>query len=120
MKIGHVTIAVKNLEESLRFYQDILGLPVIRRFSPAPGTEIVFLGSGETEIELICNQAHTDIAIGQDISLGFFVKSLQETMESMRQKGVEPGAVIQPTPQIKFFFVSDPNGVRIQLAEEIG
>lgn len=117
MKFCHVTISVRNLEESLKFYRDIVGLSVNRRFPAGPNTEIVFLGNGETEIELICDQAHMDILIGQDISLGFEVASVQETMEFLRQKGIVPGEVLQPNPHTKFFFVSDPDGVKIQFIE---
>ena len=114
MYFSHVTLSVKNLEESLLFYQDIVGLPVKRRFSPMPGLEIVFLGKGETEIELIANQAHTDIDIGQDVSLGFAAGSLEETAKLMKEKGIDIGEISSPGPQVKYFFVSDPNGVKIQ------
>ena len=117
MKFCHVTMYVKNLEESLHFYSDIIGLPVKRRFSPAPNMDIVFLGDGEIEIELIDNQAQADVSIGSDISLGFEVQSVQETQEFLRQNGITPGEIQQPSPQVKFFFVSDPNGVNIQLCE---
>ena len=115
MKFVHVTITVKNMEESMLFYRDILGLPVKRQFSPMPGTEIVFLGNdGETEIELIRNQARTDIAVGRDISLGFSVESVEKTMESLRQRGIETSELFGPAPGVSFFYVSDPNGVNIQ------
>ncbi|MDR1621820.1 MAG: VOC family protein [Synergistaceae bacterium] len=117
MRFGHVTVFVKNLEESLRFYHELVGLPVKRRFSPRPGTEIAFLGNGETEIELIDNHAQGDVFMGQGISLGFEVTSLQETLDFLRQKGIAAGEVSQPNPQVKFFFVSDPNGLKIQFVE---
>jgi hypothetical protein len=55
---------VKNMEESLSFYQNIVGLEIRRRMKPMGGTEIVFVGSGDTDIELIRNEknkpAHTE------------------------------------------------------------
>ena len=118
MKLCHVTISVRNLEESLRFYQDILGLPAKRRFFSGE-SEIVFLGDGETEIELICRQPAADIFIGQDISLGFEVESIQQALYLAEQNGLAASALSQPNPQVKFFFVTDPNGVRIQFIENI-
>lgn len=119
MKLCHVTISVKDMEESLRFYRDTLGLSVKRRFPAGPGSEIAFLEGGGAEIELIYNQGRTDISIGQDISLGFEVASVSETLESLRQKGVATGEVASPSPQVRFFFVSDPNGLKVQLVEYV-
>jgi lactoylglutathione lyase len=117
MRFCHVTLSVKNLEESVKFYHEVVGLPVKRRFSSRPGTTIVFLGNGETEIELIDNQAQTEVSMGQDISLGFAVASVQETLDFLRQKGIETGEVSQPNPQVKFFFAHDPNGLSVQFVE---
>ncbi|MCL2163369.1 MAG: VOC family protein [Oscillospiraceae bacterium] len=116
MKLSHITISVKDLNESLKFYQGIIGLTVKRRFS-AGESEIVFLGDGETEIELIYNRLHTDIFFGQSISLGFQVASVQETLSNLNQKGIGVGEIIQPNPSVQFFFTTDPNGVRIQFVE---
>ena len=118
MKFSHVTISVRNLDESLEFYKSVIGLPVNRRFS-AGDSEIAFLGNGETEIELICNKSHSDVLIGQDISLGFTVASLQEISSRLIQMGIEPGEVLQPNPQVMFFFIADPNGVRVQFVEHL-
>jgi len=118
MKMSHVTISVKNLSESLEFYHNVVGLPVKRRFSSG-ASEIVFLGDGETEIELIYNEAQTDIFIGQHISIGFEVESLQEIIPALTQKGIPTGEIIQPNPQVMFFFITDPNGVRVQFLEYV-
>ena len=52
MKLCHVSISVRSLEESLQFYQDMIGLPVKSRSFVRHGLEIAFLGNSETEIEL--------------------------------------------------------------------
>ncbi len=113
------TLRVKNFEESLKFYTEILGLKVKRRFQGGPGTEIAFLGDGGTEIELICN-GENDINVGSDISWGFEVKSLDETIAMVKEKGINiDEGPIQPNPHVKFIFIKDPNGMRIQLVENI-
>ena len=119
MNLKHVTINVKNMQESLEFYNKLIGLPVKNRFSPAPGSEIVFLGEGGTEIELICNESHTDVSFGGDISVGFQVDSVPETIETLKQNGIVPGDILKPNPNVRFFFVSDPNGLRVQFIEYI-
>lgn len=120
MKFCWTTIMVKNLEESLKFYQEIIGLPVDRRFKAGPGKEIVFLGAGETKVELIQDDALEEVTIGEDISLGFLVNSLDEMMEFVKTQGIPiHSGPIQPNPHVKFFYVLDPDGLKIQFVENM-
>lgn len=118
MKFCWSTISVKNLEESLKFYQEIVGLEVDRRFPAGPGIEIAFLGSGETKVELICNEAVKEISFGEHISLGFEVESVDEMIKFVQEKGIAiHSGPFEPNPHVKFFFVTDPNGLKIQFVE---
>ncbi|HOO22649.1 MAG TPA: VOC family protein [Clostridia bacterium] len=119
MKFCHSTLNVKNLEESIGFYEEIVGLGVVRRFSAGNGMEIAFLGEGETKVELIYDKNHTEIDAGKDISWGFETDSIEETMKIVREKGMEIIGPFSPAPAVKFFFVKDPNGLKIQFIEHI-
>lgn len=120
MKFLWVTIAVNNMEKSLYFYQEIVGLKVSRRFTPGPGREIVFLGEGETQVELIHDSGHPAPGRVDGLSLGFEVQSLDDMMAFVKGNGVEvEGGVIQPNPHIRFFYARDPDGVRIQFSENL-
>ncbi|MBN2616983.1 MAG: VOC family protein [Spirochaetales bacterium] len=113
-----VTINVKDMEESLNFYQEILGLKLNRKLNPLPGTEIAFLGNGGTEVELIRNVQNGKPQYGNDISMGFSVKSLDEEIKRLKKTGVKDiQGPFQPNPTIKFIYITDPNGVKIQLVE---
>lgn len=81
--------------------------------------QIVFLGSGKTEIELIHHAKHGNLSYGNDISLGFIVDSVDSELERLKRINipVESGP-FTPGPHIKFFYILDPNGIRIQLAEQ--
>ncbi|MGO1370109.1 VOC family protein [Senegalia sp. (in: firmicutes)] len=120
MKFCWSTLNVNNMEESLKFYEEIVGLKVDRRFNAGANTEIAFLGDGETKIELICNDDQKQVNLGNDISWGFEIKSLDEMIEKIKdnQITIEAGP-IQPNPHVKFFFVRDPNGLKIQFVENI-
>jgi len=118
MKFIHVTISVKDLNESLKFYQEIIGLPIKRRF-PAGGSEIVFLGNDGTEVELVHNPSRKDVSFGADISLGFEVPSVNDMIAKLKQKGIPVGEVLKPNPHVMFFFITDPNGLRIQFLENV-
>ncbi len=119
MKFSWCTIMVKDMEESLSFYQDIVGLSISRSFE-TPAGEIVFLGDGETKVELIFDRTKNEINIGQDISLGFEVDSLDEMMAFVKEKGINiDGGPYSPSPSVRFFYVKDPNGLRIQFVENL-
>ncbi len=120
MKFLWSTLTVKDLEESISFYQEIVGLDIDRRFPAGPDTEIAFLGDGETKLELIWNKGKTEVNVGEDISWGFLVDSVDEKMKFVEEKGIEiVGGPFQPSPQSKFFFILDPNGLKIQFYEEV-
>jgi len=118
MKFCWVTLMVRDLEESLKFYNEIVGLDVRGRFEAGPVVEIAFLGDGDTKVELICNKRIKELSPGRDVSLGFEVDSLDRMMEIVKEKGIDiESGPIQPNPHTKFFFVLDPNGYRIQFVE---
>ncbi|MDF2677211.1 MAG: Glyoxalase/bleomycin resistance protein/dioxygenase, partial [Bacillota bacterium] len=68
MKFCWATLHVKNLEESIKFYEEVVGLEVSARFPAGPDMEIAFLGNGETKVELVWNKNVTEVNMGSDIS----------------------------------------------------
>ena len=119
MKFCWITINVKDLKESLHFYQKIIGLGVSRRFKADNDREIVFLGGG-TQIELIYDPRVENIVVGKDISLGFEVESLDKINEVLKNNNIAiHSGPFQPNPSIQFIYVLDPNGLKIQFVENL-
>ncbi len=120
MKFCWTTIKVTNMERSLRFYEEIVGLPVSRHFGAGTDMEIAFMGEGETLVELIYNKGVNEVNLGQDISLGFEVESVDKMMSFVKEKGIAVhSGPFQPNPHVKFFYVTDPDGLRIQFVENM-
>jgi len=120
MKFCWVTINVSNMERSLQFYTELIGLTIERTFQAGPTMQIAFLGDGETKVELICNSAQQHPEHGKDISIGFEVESLDRMIEILNEKKITITAgPIQPNPHIRFLYVLDPDGVKIQFVETI-
>ena len=118
MKFCWSTLKVKNLDESLSFYGEVLGLPVNRRFVAGSGMEIAFMGEGETQIELIEVKGKNTTLVGPDISWGFQVESLDSMMEVLEEKGIDiMEGPYSPNPTTRFLYILDPNGFKIQLVE---
>lgn len=120
MKFCYSTLLVKNMEESLAFYRDVLGLQVAERIQVMPGLELSFLNTGETQIELVMNEESQTAVVGSAVSLGFEVDSLDSTLEMLREKNIplHSGPFVHPT--VRFIFIQDPNGLKIQLKETLG
>lgn len=118
MKFLWTTIDVTDLEKSVRFYEQVVGLSVAWRVEGGP-TAIAFMGSGETKVELICHAGATPTAIGEGISIGFEVDDLDKKMGELKAGGIAiHSGPIEPNPTIRFCYVLDPNGVRIQFVEQ--
>jgi lactoylglutathione lyase len=114
------TINVKDVEKSIKFYTEMVGLKLDRRYSPRPGMELVFLDDENgNEIELIKPLGEILQSDKENISIGFKVDSMDEAIKLAKSKDIDivEGPFIMPN--IKFFFVRDPDGFRIQIIEKI-
>lgn len=120
MKLNYITIMVNNLQESIDFYQNIVGLKIQRHFKPNDGMEIAFMANaeGETMLELIENK---NAEAGR--KLGFIMSfKPNAAIELVRQKAVYLGyyatQVYYANPPTKpaYFRVPDPDGVTVEIA----
>lgn len=119
MKFIFATIHVKNLENSIHFYEAVMGLKLQRRFPGGSQTEIAFLADGPAELELICDQGATPPMYQESPSLGFSVEDLDQAMENMKKQGVAiVKGPISPNPSTRFFFIQDPDGVSLEIIEQ--
>lgn len=121
MKFCWVTLNVDNFEESLKFYCELLGLEQCSRFTAGGDVEIAMLGEkNKPKIELISSSKNKVANRGTGISIGFEVDSLEKAMEYVQSHHVAiTKGPFSPTPKIRFFYVNDPNGIEIQLVENI-
>ncbi|MBR6701435.1 MAG: VOC family protein [Firmicutes bacterium] len=114
MKMCHVTINVSDLEKSIKFYEDVLKIKVLGDMR-GMGMPIVFLGEEEKDVkvELIGNKENA--FKGSGISAGFHVADLDAAYEEVKNMGYQVSPMVSPNPNVRFFFVSDPDGFQIQL-----
>lgn len=111
-------INVTEMERSLDFYTKVLGLPLERRFQPVPGTEIAFLEGGGAKIELIVTKDQQPAKNIEGLSIGFQVEKIENTLNAVRKKGIQPETdILRPNAATAFFYLRDPDGVQIQLVE---
>lgn len=122
MKVMFPGIHTHNLEVSHKFYTEVLGMTEARRFSPAPGINIVFLkDSGSGVIELIENQniPHQDGAPSESkVTVVLGVEDIEKTLAQLKDNGIVPtkGPIVSPGGE-KFAFICDPDGVEIEFIQ---
>jgi lactoylglutathione lyase len=119
MHITWITIHIRDMERSLQFYTGILGLELVRRFKPQEHMEIAFLGKNGTQIELIADQGIERAEFPEQLSIGFMLDGM--SIDEFRQKhGINSyEGPFQPNEHIRFIYIKDPVGVKIQLIETL-
>lgn len=128
-RLIYTGIRVKNMDESLRFYTEVLGMQVVEKRERTPPTvgEVVTLRSrdGNQLLELNWYDEGSRFAPpyvnGEDLDhLGFDVDDLDAALADLAGKGVEvlirPGE-IGGSLGWREAFVKDPNGIWIELLQ---
>jgi lactoylglutathione lyase len=125
MRLLHTMLRVGDLEASIRFYCDILGMKLLRRKDYPDGKfTLAFVGYGDesdnTVIELTHNWDTSAYTLGDaygHIALG--VDDIYTTCEAIAAKG---GKVVRPPGAMKhgstvIAFVEDPSGYKVELIQ---
>ncbi|MDX9872206.1 MAG: methylmalonyl-CoA epimerase, partial [Clostridia bacterium] len=129
LKIDHIGIAVKNLEESLKFYQDVLGIT-------STGTETVaeqkvnvaFLPCGDSELELLESTSEEGPIAkfieknGEGIQhIALRVENIESALNNLKERGVR---LIDEKPRygaggakIAFLHPKATGGILLELSE---
>ena len=125
MRMLHTMLRVGDLERSVAFYTDVLGMQLLRRRDYASGRfTLAFLGYGDekdhTVLELTHNwdTEHYDLGDGYGhIALG--VQDIQATCAGIADRGGrlvrEPGPMKHGSTVIAF--LEDPDGYKVELIE---
>lgn len=115
MKFVWTTLQVRDLDMSLAFYHDLLGLPLHERFQAGPN-EIAMLGTPEgTKLELICKKDPMPEVPGGGVSMGFASEDLPALIQKLTERGVPVPPPVSPKPDLVFYFIHDPDGYTVQL-----
>jgi lactoylglutathione lyase len=120
-KLLHTRYRVNDLEKTVAFYRDVLGLEEVRRHRSGRGSQLVFFkapGSDE-EIEICKFDASGPVTMGPDVThLAFEVDNIEEFARRTAAKGypLSDG----PHPNGKggaIAFIDAPEGYEIELIE---
>jgi len=123
MRILHTSITVKNMEESIKFYRDVMGLELqSRREIPENKAEIAFLNDRESDaqIELTYWKEKKDWNEGDELDhIAFAVPDMDEAIKRFKKQKVEIAMEpysLKGSPT-KIAFIKDPNSIWLEIIE---
>lgn len=131
-RLLHTMLRVKDLDKSVEFYTEGLGMTILRRLDfPGEKFTLVFVGYvGEAEgsvIELTYNwdtnsykhgDAYGHIAIGTDDLLGLFLHIKKLKFKTIRKPAAMQFESKQRAPLEMIAFVEDPDGYMVELIQK--
>ena len=120
MKYLHTMVRVSDLDQSLRFYCDALGLEEVRRHDSEQGRfTLVFLaapGDESAQVELTYNWDPEDYGIGRAFGhLAYAVDDVYAACRRLMDHGV---TINRPPRDGRMAFVRSPDGISIELLQK--
>jgi lactoylglutathione lyase len=125
MKFLHTMIRVNDLDDSIKFYCDVLKMRLLRkREYPSGRFTLAFVGYGDESdnsvVELTYNWDTHQYEVGNAFGhLAIGVEDIYKTCEELRSQSVkivrEPGPMKHGNTHIAF--IEDPNGYKIELID---
>lgn len=115
-KFNHFNFNVLDLEKSLKFYKEVLGLEEVRRKEAEDGSyKLVYLGDGEGHFSLELTWLRDR---EEKYDLGdeeFHLALTTENFDEAYQKHKEMGVIIYENPAMGIYFIGDPDGYWIEI-----
>ncbi len=120
-KLLHTRYRVDDLERTVKFYREVLGLEEVRRHKSPRGSELVFLKAPQSEeqIELCHYPASGPVKVQPDLThLAFEVDSLEEFGRHLARLGRQysDGPHLRPDGG-GIAFIDAPEGYEIELIQ---
>lgn len=119
-KLLHTRYRVEDLERTVQFYKEVLGLEEVRRHTSGRGSQLVFLKAPESEelIELCQFEGSGPVKVGNDLThLAFSV----DDMEAFAQHAASKGYPLSDGPHHSssgvIAFIDAPEGYEIELIQ---
>ena len=121
-KLLHTRYRVNDLEKTVAFYRDVLGLQETSRHKSPRGSELVFMKAPESdeEIELCHYPASGPVQVPPDLThLAFEVDDLEAFARQLEKKGVKLSDGPTKSGSMIFAFLDAPEGYEIELMQRL-
>jgi len=117
----HVALYTAHFKQLRDFYVETLRLPIRGEFA---GYHILFLGAGDTTIELVEDEHAQQGIVGGWNHLAWEVENLDQTYAELTARGVSfhvpPEDFPPENPSMRIAFFTDPDGNVLELIQPLG
>jgi len=121
-KLLHTRYRVNDLERTVAFYRDLLGLQEVKRHKSPRGSELVFLATPGSEelIEITYFPGSGPVQVQPDLThLAFEVESLEAFRQHLEKHGLKfSDGPTASSSGSTFAFIDAPEGYEIELIEK--
>lgn len=137
-EVRHIGIVVSDMEKSIKFYHDLLGLKIVRDMNEKGeyidsmlsldkvqvNTVKLSAAQGDTLIELLDFKSHKDNQHRNFYTIGashvaFTVNNIEELYKTLSKNNIKFNAPPQKSPDglVKVTFCNDPDGTPVELVQ---
>ncbi len=116
LKFNHFNFNVLNLERSITFYQEALGLTIVREKNAADGSfKLVFMGDGSSDFFLELTWLRDRSEPYNLGDLEYHLAFVTDEYDALYEKHKAMGAVCFENPAMGIYFIHDPDGYWIEI-----
>jgi lactoylglutathione lyase len=120
-KLLHTRMRVSDMDRTIAFYRDVLGLEVVEQKVSPRGSQLAFLSVPNSDelIELCSFPASGEVKVQEDlVHLAFEVEDLDRTIQELESKGVPiTDGPTQSSSGSRFIFIDAPDGYEVELIQ---
>ena len=121
-KLLHTRMRVSDMDQTINFYTNVLGLEVMERKTSPRGFHLAFLKVPNSEelIELCSFPPSGPVKVQEDlVHLAFEVDNLDWTIEALTAKGIKiTDGPTRSSSGSRFIFIDAPDGYEVELIEQ--
>jgi len=120
-KLLHTRMRVSDMDQTIAFYRNVLGLEILERKTSPRGSHLAFLAVPNSQelIELCSFPQSGPVKVQEDlVHLAFEVDDLDITMKELTDKGIKiTDGPTRTSSGSRFIFIDAPDGYEIELIE---
>lgn len=119
--LDHLNLNVINLKETVNWYEELFGFKVKEEGLSSSGNPYKIIGKSGVLYMALYENGHDEVNANPLNHIGFNLDNFEESIQVLKNKGIELGyGGIIEYPDSKSAYITDPNGLEIELSSNFG